>query len=338
MNKKIFAVTLAAVLFAAGNVLADGLGLDYDFKENFMIIGGKQSAVNEFVSVILINTDNEKPYFISQGRTGLDGGYEFKISLDLLDDGTYEAVTNVGGKEYTASKYYKASLRPSESGSGGNGSSKPSSSNSGKNNSSVYVPVIDTSAVPDGTAAATMGGFDDVPITHWAYNAIKTLTGRGIITGLGDNKYGPDDNLTREQFAKLLIDTMKLDLLDDDIDHTDVNKGAWSYPYLVAVYKYGIMEGYSDATLGPRDNITRQDLAVLVSRALEVKSITVQSGSNADFSDSADISEYALESVWLLYNAGIITGMDDGSFMPKSCVTRAQAAVILEKVLSVMGG
>lgn len=328
---------LAGVLAATAlNAAASGLGIEYDFKNDKMIISGNADAGAE-VSLILQNTDTGTPYLITQGKCSAGGKYEFSVDLGILEDGTYSAQTYYGNETESAEKYYSASLKPpKDTGNNNNGGGNKGGGGSGGGTS--FSPVVDTSNVPQPGKAAAVEDFSDVPASHWAYNSVMKLAGKGIVSGVGDNLYGINDNLTREQFAKLLIDTLKLDLVEDDIEHSDVDKNSWSYPYLVAIYKYGIMEGYDDITLGPKDNITRQDLAVLAARALEVKSISPAQAAREDFADAQEISDYAKDSVSLLYGAGIISGMEDSQFSPKSYVTRAQAAVILDKMLSLIGG
>lgn len=342
MKLKIAAAAAALAAFGSVSAFADGITIDYDFNDKKMIISGEaDNQANSYASITLINSDNGKPYLIDQTITDSKGKCSFEIGIDLLDNGTYQANVHIGSEEYNAQKYFNTSLIPKDTQSGGgSGGSSGSSGGSGGGTSSggvTYAPVV---SIPDmsvynNSAAAD---FDDVPDTHWAYKSVSSLYAKGIVSGLGDNRFGPDERITREQFAKMLIDTMKLDLVDDDIDHIDADKNSWSYTYLVAVYKYGIMEGYSDEVLGAKDNILRQDLAALVNRALEVKSLTLNSGEKPPLPDYEEISEYARDSVQKLYAAGIISGMEDGSFMPKEYVTRAQAAVILDKLLSAIGG
>lgn len=336
MKLKAIAAAAALMMLCTVTAYADGISIDYDFDNGKMIISGDAGGKSGvYVSVVLTNNDNGRPYLVDQTVTNSNGECEFIIDIGLLDNGTYHADVHIGSEEYSAEKYFNTSLVPKKteqsSGSGGGGGSSSGSSGS------KYVPAVEIPDMSSRSTTAEEKGFDDVPKQHWAYAAVSSLYAKGIVSGVGDNRFGAEDYLTREQFAKLLIEVMKLDLVDDDIEHTDVDKDSWSYPYLVAVYKYGIMEGYSDDILGVQDNILRKDIAVLVDRALEVKSLSL-GGEEKTIPDIEDVSDYAKDSVRRLYAAGIINGMEDGSFMPDEYVTRAQAAVILDKLMKSIGG
>lgn len=344
MKLKMIAPAVAIALLSCMNVFADGINMEYDFKDMKLVISGKAQK-GESVSIILTNTDDGLPYLINQTDCDDKGEFEFSVSTDVLTDGTYSAEVNTSKEKLTGEKYFSKELLPekdkgnqgSSGGSGGSGSSGGFGGGFSGSSSVSFAPVV-TKPVVEEYVKPSPKGFADVPENHWAHDSIISLAKDGIISGIGDGLFGTEMHLTREQFAKLLIDTMRLDLVEDDIDHTDVDKNSWSYPYLVAIYKYGIMSGYSDTELGVKDNIKRQDLAVLIKEALEVKSVELDTEEKTPIADGESISDYAKESVNYLYRAGIISGMEDGSFMPHDFVTRAQAAVILNKLCTVMGG
>ena len=73
----------------------------------------------------------------------------------------------------------------------------------------------------------------------------------------------------------------------------------------------------------------REDMAVMLMRALDYKEIELEEGTSKSFSDEAQISEYAKESVEKLSAAGVISGMTETEFQPKGYLTRAQAAKII---------
>ena len=84
---------------------------------------------------------------------------------------------------------------------------------------------------------------------------------------------------------------------------------------------------------GVGDFVTRQDVAVILDRIHKISA----SGNAVSFSDSADISDYASDAVGRLSAAGVING-SDGKFMPKSNCTRAQAACMVYRMMSLMEG
>ncbi|MCI5892028.1 MAG: S-layer homology domain-containing protein [Clostridiales bacterium] len=181
------------------------------------------------------------------------------------------------------------------------------------------------------TSAPVIGGFTDIADVEWAKEAILALSNLGIVNGMGDGVFAPQQQVTREQFAKMIVGVMGYSVDSNAVTEFSDANGDWYTPYIAAAAQNGLVTGREDGTFGVGDNITRQDMAVIIFRAL---------GSNAseihEFTDSADISGYAVEAVSALYNMGIISGYTDGSFGPKDNATRAEAAKMLYGVYGIV--
>ena len=111
----------------------------------------------------------------------------------------------------------------------------------------------------------------------------------------------------------------------------------WSSPYISSAFKFGFVKGISDSEFGLGRNITRQDMAVMLCRAAEYAGYKFERFSNISFADESIISDYALDSIKTLSEAGIINGMNDNNFAPFESATRAQAAKMIYEVI-VKGG
>jgi len=177
------------------------------------------------------------------------------------------------------------------------------------------------------------GGFADLPATHWAYEYIMALVEKGILNGMSATEFAPDANVTREQFAKMLVEALELydeaatcDFPDMPIDH-------WAYNYVASAVKAGLITGYVNGEFGTGRNITRQEMAVMVVRGVPNLPETVPP---VDFVDVEDIGDWALDAVIKMQKAGIIGGFPDGTFLPQDNATRAQAARIIFGVLAVL--
>ena len=109
----------------------------------------------------------------------------------------------------------------------------------------------------------------------------------------------------------------------------------WYYAPVAAAVNAGIVTGVSDTEFAPNANITRQDMALMLTRAADAAGIELRSGAETTFTDEASIAGYALDAVKTMSRAGIVNGFDDGSFMPMNNATRAQAAVVIYRT---MGG
>jgi len=176
--------------------------------------------------------------------------------------------------------------------------------------------------------------FSDISSVPWAKEAIEYLAARGVISGSGDGTFRPNDNVTRAEFIKMLM--MALELEDEEAVCTfsDVKKGAWYYRPIATAEKLGIVKGKGDGTFGVNDEILRQDMAVMIYRIAQLLGIDLGDDISVEpFKDEAEISGYAKEAVAAMQRAGIIKGTGDGSFAPKNTATRAEAAVIIYRLI-----
>ncbi|MBR5219054.1 MAG: S-layer homology domain-containing protein [Clostridia bacterium] len=172
--------------------------------------------------------------------------------------------------------------------------------------------------------------FSDVPETHWAREYIYELAKRGIINGTGENLFAPEANITREQFAKILVEAFGLRDDTATCDFTDVKKGEWYEIYVASAQKYGIINGIGDGLFGVGQNITRQDMAVMITRAAQAANVTIPAKKGMPaFSDYASVSSYATVSIRILTSGDIINGFEDNTFRPFANATRAQAAKMI---------
>lgn len=175
-------------------------------------------------------------------------------------------------------------------------------------------------------APGTTTGFTDLGDVEWAQEAINHLASLGIINGMGDGTFAPNDNVTREQFAKMIVMCMGYTVNESATSSfSDVVAGEWYAPYVAAAANNSLITGFEDGTFGVGQNITRQDMAVIIYRALG----SPNPSSTGSFSDDAEIGDYARLAVYSLVEIGIINGMGDGTFAPQATATRAQAAQML---------
>ena len=178
--------------------------------------------------------------------------------------------------------------------------------------------------------------FSDIN-THWANTSIKFLADRGIINGMSDTEFAPNNNITRAEFITLLA---KLDNINENKykaeNFTDVPGNAWFNPYVDWASKTGITSGTSNATFAPNDNITREQMAVMIERFCEYKQFSLNNSKDKiNFLDNDNISSYAKDSVLKVQQAGIINGRTNGNFAPKDNATRAEAAQIIYTMLTI---
>ncbi len=170
---------------------------------------------------------------------------------------------------------------------------------------------------------------------HWARDDIKAVVEKGIIDGMTATEFKPEEKITRAQFAKLLSAALNVKVDQGSaISFKDVPAGAWYHDYVAAAVKAGLIMGYNDSIFAPDENITREQMAVIISRALKMKSTADLSHSVTEqvinkFNDKGDISPWAGNEIYLAVSCGIVSGMSEDTFAPQMTATRAQAAAMI---------
>ncbi|MBQ8852154.1 MAG: S-layer homology domain-containing protein [Oscillibacter sp.] len=164
--------------------------------------------------------------------------------------------------------------------------------------------------------------------THWAKSAIGRWSKENVITGFEDGTFRPDQPITRAQMASLLQKIFGWEAKAEN-SFSDLNDGAWYADAILKANAAGVIQG-GDGRVRPEDTITRQEAAVMLYRAFQMEP---QAGETL-FPDQASIASWAAEAVSTMAAKGYINGMGDGSFAPTGVLTRAQAATILNNIVS----
>ena len=265
--------------------------------------------------------------------------YGADVGMQLSSIKSY-AYSSVSGKDYGSAADLNTALKnaesPSES-SGGSGGGGGSGSSGNKSNSTgstgVTFPGTGKAEVPEINAR-----FIDLNTVEWAYEAIMALADNGIVNGKTDNEFYPNDKVTREEFAKLLVCMARLENSAYSNDHfADVGADAWYSRYVNIAYENGICNGIGGGNFGVGKEITLQDMSVMVHNLLK-SNHEAMNPLHTEFADDNDISDYAKPAVSSLSSMGVINGVGDNMFAPKDNATRAQAAVIIYAAYKRMNG
>lgn len=176
--------------------------------------------------------------------------------------------------------------------------------------------------------------FDDLDGVEWAREPICKLAEMGVLRGKEYRLFYPNDNITREEFVKMLTVAYKLNIENKTAKFTDVNADDWFMPYVAAALENGIVNGVSDDMFGTGQNITRQDLAVMAYNAALKNGVEFNTEGVQKFSDDDKISDYAKTAVYALKSQDIVNGIDGKNFAPQDTATRAEAAKILYALIS----
>lgn len=179
--------------------------------------------------------------------------------------------------------------------------------------------------------------FSDLENAKWAVSYIEYMAENNIMNGDGNDKFRPTDTITRAEFIKVLISALKLENAEikSSIDFADVPSDAWYANYVKIGSSLGITNGTSPTTFSPTEQVSRQDAAVMIMNAVKAAELNLYTEKKGiEFSDSESISDYAKEAVSELVSAGVISGYEDGTFLPKNSLLRCETAKLIYSMLS----
>jgi len=216
--------------------------------------------------------------------------------------------------------------KPVGGGGGGGGGSHAGGKGSTTSGLSYTVPDVSDIVVPEKKKV-----FKDVELDFWAEDNIRTLVDADIINGYEDGSFKPDNSITREEFVTILVKAFKLKKNNAVCSFEDAGKDKWFYTYVASAFEAGVVNGVSETMFGAGENITRQDVAVMIARAMKLTA--VQAGEA--FADDGDIAGYAKEAVYSLKKSGIIGGRGENVFAPSDNCTRAECVTMIRKAMDV---
>lgn len=318
-----------------------------DMKSDYKGIATDQSVQKYFTSKLSkrrlstiesFNKCFEEALILTAARYG--GGYGvLKAMVEKYKDsvGINEVSSNTNvykaliGKEYADGiafcNAYLTAVKDNNTGSSNSGGSS-SRGNGGTSKGSVITP-LDTNTTPERVEIP----FDDIEGVDWASEAILALSDKNIINGKEPKKFKPNDNITREEFAKIIVGALGYtsETYTENV-FADVDESDWFCDWVNTAYKKGILKGVGNGLFGAGENISRQDMCVMIVNALKIKGIDV-TAKEAPFDDYNSIDDYAKQSVGILFELKVINGIGENRFGPLENATRAQAAKMIYLVL-----
>ncbi len=200
-----------------------------------------------------------------------------------------------------------------------------SAAESAPTNSAVHIPAVHKTV-----------NFSDISASP--YNeAIGALAARGMVSGRGDNKFYPHATITRAEFAAILTKTLGLSETTA-LPFNDVDKSSWYYPAIQTAYKYQLIAGVSSHAFNPDGTLTRQEAAVMISRAARLCGLeTAYSMREAQnilcvYSDYRACASWSTEALAWAYDKHIL---DDTVWKinPSENISRGEVAQMLYNML-----
>lgn len=294
-------------------------------ERNFKTIKEFNEALREEIIVFTVNnspTGKIKSVISENKDIFVDVTVSTALAEHLKENAPFSNVEDI--KKHISN--YKPSGNTSSGGNGGGGSNHNATLPNLTGGKVTQIPEEEQEFLP----------FDDVADMTWAKDAIVGLYHKGIINGKETGKFYPNDNITRNEFAKIVTVAFDLNLIDDYFPFSDITESHWAYPYVKTAYLAGITNGYRDNYFGGDEFITRQDLCVMVYRAFEACDIEIAKTESKELVDENEIADYAKAAVKELVKCGIISGDENSRFNPKNNATRAEAAKILYMAIDKM--
>lgn len=191
----------------------------------------------------------------------------------------------------------------------------------------------DNPSKPDKTPASA-ADFTDVQQGSWYYNAVDYAVKNKLFSGTSNTTFEPSTNMNRGMFASVLYRSEKTPVVTASQPFTDVKDSDYFSDGVKWAYNNGIISGVSSTSYAPNDNVTREQIALLLFKTAQFDGKNTQySGTLSTFSDSADVDSYASRAMLWAVDKGIISGSDN-RLMPRANATRAEVAQMFMKYQS----
>lgn len=185
------------------------------------------------------------------------------------------------------------------------------------------------------TAVRSNRTFGDIQ-GHWAQSDIERMANKLIVNGSADGTFDPNRTVTRAEFVAMIVRALGLAEKPQLSSYSDVGPNeVWYAGAIGAASAAGLIEGYADGSFRPDARITREQVAVMLARAVRYAGELPRQDTSAlvRFSDHAQVSEWAKGSAAELLAAGLIEGVGKAGFAPQAFATRAQSTVLLNRML-----
>jgi len=317
VKKKVLASLLAVILLLCLTGVANASQNKIKYNNNLHRAGVLQSAATAGYDFVLVN-GSSKTFLVPAGNSAA-AGLAANLNKKVLVRGIFtrdkfagKNIMEVFDVKALTQKQYEEQEQNQEQ------------EEEGDQNQSVSDSVYGS------------GDFCDLGNDYsWALQAIREMSRKKIIQGTGDNKFEPAAYITRAQFATMLVNALGIPVTDPATQtFADVDKDDWSYKYVEAAMSY--LTGYKNQAgqimFYPQMPAVREDMAVAIVKALGFTPATDLTVLDR-FSDKDDISASVLPYVATAINEGLMKGYENCTFRPQGKLTRAEAAVLIYRVM-----
>ncbi|WP_152391950.1 S-layer homology domain-containing protein [Paenibacillus guangzhouensis] len=185
--------------------------------------------------------------------------------------------------------------------------------------------------------------FQDLKEDHWAARAIEELASKGLVQGVSGEVFAPNRPVTRAEFTSLLVRALGLNETAATASaYRDVSGDEWYAGAVTAAAASGLVNGYQDGAFRPNESITREQMSLLLVRAMALAGGRLDTGGESpvsleQFNDAEAIASWSKSAVAAVVNAGLMQGRSSGYFAPYAPSSRAESVVVLKRMLQLLG-
>lgn len=173
---------------------------------------------------------------------------------------------------------------------------------------------------------------------HKYQSAIESLASRLIIDGKTKDKFEPNSNMTRAEFATIIVKSLGIETKGEE-KFKDVKKSDWFFDYVATANRYGIVNGVSKDEFKPNNTISKQEAAIMLTNAAKLAGMDIEMDKASvrdnlsQFEDYVLVKDWAMPSLAFCYREDIL---DDSSMSidPKKIITRGE---ITQMVFNMLG-
>ncbi|MCZ1268507.1 fibronectin type III domain-containing protein [Paenibacillus tundrae] len=302
------------------------------------------SSILEFsIGFDLSNANKKGAESIQVYRDGKEIGKVSVTDKEFVDkklkDGTNYHYEFKASNSYGISKDSKkieATTLPVRTQGGGSGS--------GNGSDPIKVPDSNDAQNTGGEESANSNDTTNVPVgnnediifvdieKNFARDQIIDLANRGILKGTSVNKFEPDRAITRIEFVSMIVRALDIssDVDEKPFEFDDIDLAKWYGPEFKIAWDNEVTHGFSNKKYLPNNLITREQASKMLGNVMNIRN-----DANVElFSDGFNIADWAKSEVTGLTRMELVTGYPDGTFRPKSNLTRAEGAVLIYRSIS----
>ena len=182
--------------------------------------------------------------------------------------------------------------------------------------------------------------FADIRDTDWYFDAVKYVYTHHLMNGTSVSTFSPNEKLTRAMFVTVLYRLEKEPVVSSDLVFRDVDENSWYTNAVLWAKENNLVYGISDTEYAPNAAITREQIAAILYRYVCYRGYDVQVGEQTDllaYEDADQVSEFAVPAMKYAVGSGLIHGKTVSTLNPKDNATRAEIAVILQRLIEHAG-